>query len=837
MSALTEQELYQIVDSVLSDPSDVENRKRLAHPENGLEQIKQAYMYALDQYYSRSEQVCDDEAKTSLSYGFSLISLICFTSMYKSFSNCSSIDDIFDFMEVTKGLAICVEFCKAEKSVKAFRVLRSFLAVFTRIAKEGKHFRSIVHAYEIHQMMIDFFEGMGLIKNESSSSEDIQAEVEACFTLYMDSLCTLFSDSSFENIDDNFMMQYLLMCRGLFNHSFSNDNIQNVFIHLFTGIPSCVMAIQHYTESKRKQSETIMDVLKFVIVEICESLKKKSNVRKGITLLSAVATAYIDYLSGQKELILESLSNSVTRMLLMPRRSEVVQQMLNKTVELFLLIPFQNTSLEAYLSIKPASPDYLNAAAKTYLFSFLINSDKKYGKYIENVIKQIRYCDSILMLDISDSISLYQTILQNTLSAIVKNKDSQLLSDIQVTLWKELFDVSNNDIAREFCIDIIATLFNNNSGSQQPYLDYLKELIGVISHNLFLAPQELRLSNSQQGENVEWMVVEKILRPLLGKMDIKDHKQVTNFTDILSEEGISQLAILPCSIRVVELRKCITSIINKLKDRNDDPFSIALVILLKNVTQQGKLPAESCKKMITIILTNKLQSTVSDKYLEEAILCLRDQVSMPEIGSDFNFLNDILNNLKQICWARSDRIKVCICSLVESITRNKLSDEFTQTLQQFFKLAIESDNLSVQTIVSKSLLSIYLQRSEHSEMASNILGAEFIEFVEHLLSGKDEEGKVRAFSKLTDNSMVDLQNSKFEISKNKKIAVVSFQSEVQKLKSNIKSIQTVSIVDQLAEVNKSMNDLLQQKDKDPSLIQQLNSQIQELNNISSKLFK
>src|SRR3989338_2039576 len=160
---MSEQEICDCVDAILSDPANGNERKRLATViGNNPEFASIASKHCLEEFNSRLEKANDDESKTIICYGSCLISVICFAQLKKA--SLTTIDDIFDYVD-TRGLIICVEYCKQDKSLKYFRLLKSMLTTLHAYGNSGMYCRSMEHIFEFHQPIMNLFEEMGCIRN------------------------------------------------------------------------------------------------------------------------------------------------------------------------------------------------------------------------------------------------------------------------------------------------------------------------------------------------------------------------------------------------------------------------------------------------------------------------------------------------------------------------------------------------------------------------------------------------------------------------------------------------------------------------------------------------
>ncbi|KAF0981411.1 hypothetical protein FDP41_012521 [Naegleria fowleri] len=275
------------------------------------------------------------------------------------------------------------------KNTKYIKLLKSYLTTLQTIPKEGKYARSMENIYEVHQLVMNFFAEMESNNSNgaSSSDMDIYKEVEFSFT-----------DSEL-----------------------------------------------HRKRRKQKSAEIKLDILRDVIAEICDSLQTKNNTtRKGIQLLVNIVDAYLPLLDDQKELILRSIVVSKTKILFMPRKFNTVQGTIEKCDQLFLAIPFDENTLENNLIIKSTTtdPDVLHATSKTTLLTVYLKNCKEnspvVNKFMEFLIKQVKFCDSVLLNDTVDGMPLYHQIFMSISEVLMKNKQSNMFSEVQLVLWREL---------------------------------------------------------------------------------------------------------------------------------------------------------------------------------------------------------------------------------------------------------------------------------------------------------------------------------------------------------------------------------------------------------------
>jgi len=397
------QQIQAAVEVLLDGQIDNNSKKNLANllVENP-ESASIAYKYCMDEYESRLEKAFDDESRSTIYYGTSLVVLICTLALKKV--DLPTIDDIFGLVD-TRGLCICIERCTIEKNLRYVRILKSALGILSSLTKSGKYCRSMDGIFEIHQAIMQFFEEMGCLKQASSSDGELEKEVNSCLELYTDFLLGVVTEESFKQVDENFTLKYILLCKGLFSYSFFNENCNKAFLYLFTEIPQAVATIQEITISRRKQKDTKLDMLKDVVAEVCDTLQnKKAMVRKCMKLLLAIVTSYMQLLEDQKEIILRAIMQSNTRMLLMPRKSELVLETLNICTELTIAMKPSEAQMDTLLTIKtiPSSHiEMVNATSKTFLLSKCLQQQKDSPycfKYFEAIIKQIRFCGVRLSL-------------------------------------------------------------------------------------------------------------------------------------------------------------------------------------------------------------------------------------------------------------------------------------------------------------------------------------------------------------------------------------------------------------------------------------------------------
>ncbi|KAF0981559.1 hypothetical protein FDP41_012216 [Naegleria fowleri] len=858
-------QIYSAIDSLFANPSGVHERKNLhSFVKADKEKVALAYRYCLDEYSSKLENAFDDEAKSSVCYSASMIALICLATLKKT--DLSTIDDFFEVVN-TKGLYICVEGCIREKNTKYIKLLKSYLTTLQTIPKEGKYARSMENIYEVHQLVMNFFAEMESNNSNgaSSSDMDIYKEVELSVVAYTEFLMSVFTEDSFASADDNFTFKYLLMCKSLFQQGLTNDKYMGAFIHLFVHLRSAVLLIQNYTEKRRKQksAEIKLDILRDVIAEICDSLQTKNNTtRKGIQLLVNIVDAYLPLLDDQKELILRSIVVSKTKILFMPRKFNTVQGTIEKCDQLFLAIPFDENTLENNLIIKSTTtdPDVLHATSKTTLLTVYLKNCKEnspvVNKFMEFLIKQVKFCDSVLLNDTVDGMPLYHQIFMSISEVLMKNKQSNMFSEVQLVLWRELFDISNPDITRDLCMDILAFLFNNNFGFQQYYLELLRELVQTLSSNLFLSPPELRITDTSNQDDVEfeWLIVEKVLRPFIHKLDIRDIGSLIDLShDCLSDERISQAALLPINILSQHFDtlfgkggKILSHCARKIK-LSFQPITVAYAALLRSFLTFRTVPFEQGNNLISVLLLsqkNLSDVALSDRYIEEAILAvvhiLRKFENNP---SHVDQLIAIIDCLRQY-WPKSERIRMCVSFLIDSVSdkcHGTVVAGLLTCLQTFFGVALSSSESISQVLLIHAIINFILTNPLTADSILTSLRPDVKSVVENIRSLIDQE-QIKGSSILSEQCSLDVQNEKSKQAMSRKRQTMAYTTSLQKVKPNIKTIQTVSIVDQVAEVQKALNDLLEANSASPSeassstLLQQLEPRLKSISEITGKLF-
>ncbi|KAG2387777.1 hypothetical protein C9374_001371 [Naegleria lovaniensis] len=861
-------QIYSAIDSLFANPSDVHERKNLhSFVKDDKEKVALAYRYCIDEYSSKLENAFDDDAKSSVCYGASMIALICLATLKKA--DLSTIDDIFEIVN-TKGFCICVDGCIREKNTKYIKLLKSFLTTLQTIAKEGKCARSMENIYEIHQLVMNFFEEMECNNNNKASSSDVDfdKEVELSIVAYTDFLTSVFTEDSFVNANDNFIFKYLLMCKSLFHQGLTNDKYNGAFIHLFVQLRSAVLLIQNYTENRRKQKSTEikLDILRDVIAEICDSLQtKKNTTRKGIQMLVYIVGTYLPLLGEQKELILRSIIVSKTKTLFMPRKSNLVQETNEQCDQLFLMIPFEDNILDNNLTIKSTTtdPDVLHATSKSTLLTLYLKNCSEnspvISKFMEALIKQIKFCDTMLLNDTVDGLPLYHQIFTSFCELLMKNKFSNWFSEIQIVLWRELFDVSNPDITRDLCMDILAFLFNNNSGFQQNYLDLLKELIQTMSFNLFLCPPELRIADTSNQDDVEleWMIAEKVLRPFINKLNINDIGSLIDLSyDRLSDERISQAALLPINMLCQNLdtlfengSKILNHCARKIAHSTFQPINVAYAAILRSIITFKPVAFKQGKGIISLMLlahTNLSDAGFSDRYIEEAILTAAQILRKVENLLDhLEDLIEIIDCLRQHFWPKSERIRMCICYLIDTVS-DKCTDavepKLWTCLKAFFEVALSAGSVS-QVLLIHAIVNFILTNPKSVDTILAFLHSDMRPVIDNILS-LINQGQIKGNSILPEQCSIDVQNEKSKQAMSRKRQTTAYTTSLQKVKPNIKTIQTISIVDQVAQVRKALTDLLDVNNStspaettSATLLQQLEPHLKDISEITSKLFK
>jgi len=456
--------------------------------------------------------------------------------------------------------------------------------------------------------------------------------------------------------------------------------------------------------------------------------------------------------------------------------------------------------------------------------------------------------------------SPYHQIFVALIEIIVQSRSKPYFNDIQIVLWRELFDLSNSDFGRDMCIDCLAFLFNNNSNCKQYYLDQIKDIIQALSLNIFLSPKELRLSDLSAGQEdldaVEWMIVERIIRPFLQKIEISDLSTIVNMNcEGISDERLAQAAILPTSLLLAKThletifgstKDLINMCVKKLANDNtalNEPIQIAYVIALKNTFATKGIGQNQGKQVLTYVLYNRAGQTLSDRYAEEAILASCQIIrKFDNTPGYISMLVELINCIRQYYWCKTDRVKMAICYLIDSYSDkfdNTVTGEFLKCLQQFFAVAFQTQcNETLQAMLCHSIINIISMNAASKDTLTSCLPSNLRDAILSIIDTITEGEEVKGSSVLSEESLIAVQQQKLQNSMQRKKEIVAFNSSVQKVKPKIKSIPSVSIVDQVIEIKKSLSDLASGSQSDQAIVvQQLEPHLKEITNIYNTLCK
>ncbi|KAL9644135.1 hypothetical protein ABK040_005600 [Willaertia magna] len=674
-------------------------------------------------------------------------------------------------------------------------------------------FITMNNIFEIHQYLMNFFENVGFLhsNNENNNLENkiddekIEKGLEEIMDVYFKILKESFVN--FTSIDD--ITKFILLCKSLYQYGLTDfDDFLNTCIYLLCDITTCKeMVINFIKNNVRKltnnnsntninatnnMASSPLDIIKEMITktfemiqtnqQIAKTIRKSLPVLKNIILNFKEILIYEDiilnsliliksklfqligktddskiesYLRSCDEIFLEMLSSN---------NNLSIDQLVEKSLKITMnnTVPSPNTNSfgnnKNLTSINDSNiTDVLltNTCKLSYL-SFILSKGKDNNfKYFELFLKQLRQVNAIdpiifLMNNTYGTTdgSLYFYTFKQICQYLVQNiYNATTSTQIQILLWKELFDLSITPICKTFIIDCIAFLFNNNENCKVFYLEFLKEIITTIVNNLFFSPKDLQLNSEE--ENVEWKIIEVIIRPLLSKLEIDDItsiipvnlSSINNNNNNLYDQCIAYCTCLPSILFTmysptligkeasILLNYCLKTLKNIKSmsnspspttnndtsnsiDINNNNFTLAYVLFLKHLfhlENAKKIQKKLFKEMFSILLYSKANNYFTEKYIEEAIqsitILLPLLLQQPS-SEDESVLIELLNNITKYFINRSDNINITIANLLNvlmnglsiSYSNNNLKEELIDEIITIYKTLILSTSSNQQTM-------------------------------------------------------------------------------------------------------------------------------------------